>query len=45
MLYYDRINISEGIDFAKSSNSKECMICHCCFFNYGFNFQDYVPNG
>ena len=45
MLYYDRINISKGTDFAKSSNSKECMICHCRFFNYRFNFQDYVPNG
>ena len=28
MLYYDRIDISEEIDLAKSSNSKECMICH-----------------
>ena len=28
MLYYDRIDISEGIDFAKSNNSKKCMICH-----------------
>ena len=45
MLYYDRIDISEGIDLAKSNNSKECMICHYYFFNYGFNFQDYVCNG
>ena len=28
MLYYDKIDISEGIDLAKSNNSKECMICH-----------------
>ena len=40
MLYYDRIDISEGIDLAKSNNSKECMICHYWFFNHGFNFQD-----
>ena len=40
MLYYDRIDISEGIDLAKSNNSKECMICHYWFFNHVFNFQD-----
>ena len=28
MLYYDRIDLSEGIDVAKSNNSKECIICH-----------------
>ena len=44
MLYYDRIDINEGIDLAKSNNSKECMICHYCFFNYGFKFQDYICN-
>ena len=26
ILYYDRINISEGIDPTKSNNSKECII-------------------
>ena len=26
MVYYNRIDISEGIDLAKSNNSKECMI-------------------
>ena len=45
MLYYNRIDISEGIDLAKSNNSKECMICHYWFFNHGFNFQDSVCNG
>ena len=45
MLYYDRINISEGTDLAKSDNSKECMIFHYWFCNHGFNFQDYVCNG
>ena len=45
MLYYDRIDISEGIDLAKSNNSKECMICHYWLFNYGFVFQDYVCSG
>ena len=37
MLFYDRIDISEGIDLAKSNNSKECMICH--------KLKDYVCNG
>ena len=45
MLYYDRIDISEGTDLAKSNNSKGCMICHYLFFNHGFNFQDYICNG
>ena len=30
MLYYNRVNINEGTDLAKSSNNKECMICYCC---------------
>ena len=45
MLYYDRIDINEGIDLAESNNSKEYTICHYWFFNHGFNFQDYVLNG
>ena len=28
MLYYDRIDFSEGIDVNKTSESKECNICH-----------------
>ena len=28
MLYYDRVDISEGIDLTKNNSSKECMICH-----------------
>ena len=28
MLQYERIDISEGIDFDKSNKSVECMICH-----------------
>ena len=32
--YYkcDRLDISEGIDLAKSNNSGECVICHYWFF-------------
>ena len=44
MLYYDRIDISEGIDLTKSNRSKKCMICHYWFLNHGFKFQDSVCN-
>ena len=40
MIYYDRIDISEGIDVNKTSKSKECDICHYCnFLKKGFKFQ------
>ena len=40
MLYYDRIDVSEGIDVNKTSASKECDICHYWYFlNHGFKFQ------
>ena len=29
MLYFDRIEVSEGNDINKTSASKECDICHC----------------
>ena len=28
MLYFNRIDVSEGIDVNKTSASKECNICH-----------------
>ena len=32
MLQYERIDISEGIDFDKANKLVECMICHYwCF--------------
>ena len=39
MLYYDRTNISEGTDLAKSNSSQEFMICHYLFFIMGSNFK------
>ena len=40
MLYYDRIDVSEGIDVNKTSASKECDICHYWYFlNYSFKLQ------
>ena len=29
MLYFDRIDVFEGIDVNKKSASKECIICRC----------------
>ena len=28
MIYYDRIDVSEGIDVNKTSALKECDVCH-----------------
>ena len=45
MLYYDRTDVSEGIDVNKTSASKECDICHYWYFlNYSFKFQPNVCN-
>ena len=45
MLYYDRIDVSEGIDGNKTSASKECDIFHYWYFlNYSFKFQSNVYN-
>ena len=32
MLYYDRIDVSKGIDVNKTSKSKECNIFHYRYF-------------
>ena len=32
MLFYDRIDVSEGIDVNKTSKSKEFYICHYWYF-------------
>ena len=45
MLYFDRIDVSEGIDVNKTSASKECDICHSWYFlYYSFKFQRNVCN-
>ena len=45
MLYYDRIDISEGTHPIKINRSKEYMISHYWCFIHGFKFQDSVCNG
>ena len=39
MLYYDRIEVSEGIDVNKTSASKDCDTCRYSYFLiYSFKF-------
>ena len=45
MLYFERIYVSEGIDVNKTSESKECDICHYWYFlNKRFKLQSYLSN-
>ena len=45
MIYYDRIDVSEGIDVNKTSASKECDVCHYWYFlNYSLKFQPNICN-
>ena len=45
MIYYDRINVSEGTDVNKTSASKECNVCHYWYFlNYSFKSQPNFSN-
>ena len=46
MLQYEKNDISEGIDVNKTSESKECELCHYWFFkDVGFKFEGHVCNG
>ena len=52
MLYFDRIDVSEGIDInktsaycVKSTSAKECDICHYWYLlNFSFKLQPNVCN-
>ena len=45
MLHYKKNDASEGIDINKTSLSKECELCHYCFFkDVGFKFEEHVYN-
>ena len=45
MLYFDRIDVSEGTDINKTSASEELDICHYRYFlDYSFRFQPNVCN-
>ena len=42
-MHYDIIDLSEEIDPAKNTGSKECIVCHY-WFNHGFKFQNSACN-
>ena len=45
MLYYDRVDVSEGIDLNETDASRECDVCHYWYFlNYRFKFQPNACN-
>ena len=45
MLQYEKIDVSERIDTNKTITSKECMLCHHCYFkDVGFKFKPHVCN-
>ena len=45
MIYYDRIDVSEGIDVNKTSASKKGDVCHYWYFiKYSSKFQANVGN-
>ena len=45
MLYFDRTDFFEGIDVNKTSESKECDICHYwCLLDKSFKFHSNVFN-
>ena len=46
ILYYNRTDISEGININRTSELKECDICHYWYFlDKGLKFQSDVCNG
>ena len=45
MLYYDRIDVSKGIDVNERCESKEFDICQCWYFlNKGSKFEGNICN-
>ena len=45
MISYERIDKSNSINFNRTKESKECMICHYFYFSEGFRYQPCVCNG
>ena len=44
-MYYNKIDVSEGIDVNKPNESKKYDICHYWYFlGNGFRFQNHVCN-
>ena len=46
MIYYHRINVSEGIDVNNTSKLKKCNFFYCWYFlNKWFQFEPNICNG
>ena len=46
MLRYEKIDVSERIEYNKTSASKECELCGYWFFkDIGFKFEEHICNG
>ena len=46
MLKYDKIDITEGIDFNKTNKSKECKFCHYWYYlNKNFSYGPFTCDG
>ena len=46
MIEYDRIDLDEGIDLNKTSNSRECWLCNFLYFlDKNFNYQKCYCDG
>ena len=46
MPQYQKIDVSKGIYVNKTSESKECDLCHYWFFkDVAFKFEEHVCNG
>ena len=46
MIEYERIDISEGINFDMLDKSKECMVCHYYYFlDKNFRYGPYLCDG
>ena len=46
MPQYQKIDVLKGIYVNKTSESKECDLCHYWFFkDVGFKFEEHVCNG
>ena len=46
MLKYDKIDITEGIEFNKTNKSKKCMFCRYWYYlNKNFSYGSFTCDG
>ena len=42
MFYYDRTDLSKGVNVANSNNSRKCIVCHHSCFHKGFKYKTFT---